>query len=480
MKIISLQAENVKRLVAVEIKPDGNLVELTGKNGQGKTSVLDSIWWALAGADHIQVAPIRKGAKSARIRLDLGEIIVTRTFHRSLDTDGKDVGEYTSKLAVETQKGARFTSPQKMLDSFFGELSFDPLAFARMEPKDQFGALKRFVPAVNFEDIAKADKADRERRKEIGRLADQERAAALAIEVPEGTPAEETDEDAILTEMHEASKENTDLERRKTNRADATTKIANLRKLRESSTADVETYALVRMERCNERVDQWLAEIERLKGLIESEKEQARADINAQSDQIAVAALNAETEADELEQAIEKAGPLPEPKNLDEIRDRLRVARTTNADVRKLVDRNKHVSTAERLDGEYEQMTAQIQKRQADKLAAIAAAKIPVPGIEFGDGEVLLNGVPFEQASDAEQLTASVRIAMALNPQLRVIRIRDGSLLDIDAMKLLAEMADKHDMQVWIERVDGSGKVGFVLEDGHVRRAPAEQSDAAA
>jgi len=45
MKIISLVAENVKKLVAVEIKPDGNLVEITGKNGQGKTSVLDSIWW---------------------------------------------------------------------------------------------------------------------------------------------------------------------------------------------------------------------------------------------------------------------------------------------------------------------------------------------------------------------------------------------------------------------------------------------------
>lgn len=48
MKIIALQAENVKRLVAIEIRPDGNLVQITGKNGAGKTSVLDCIWWALA------------------------------------------------------------------------------------------------------------------------------------------------------------------------------------------------------------------------------------------------------------------------------------------------------------------------------------------------------------------------------------------------------------------------------------------------
>ena len=39
MKIIELRAENIKRLVAVTIKPDGNMVEITGRNGHGKTSV---------------------------------------------------------------------------------------------------------------------------------------------------------------------------------------------------------------------------------------------------------------------------------------------------------------------------------------------------------------------------------------------------------------------------------------------------------
>ena len=72
---------------------------------------------------------------------------------------------------------------------------------------------------------------------------------------------------------------------------------------------------------------------------------------------------------------------------------------------------------------------------------------------------------------DAQQLRASVAIAMAANPKLRVIRVRDGSLLDERAMRLLAEMADAHDCQVWIERVDTSGSVGFVLEDGHLKEA---------
>ena len=64
-KIVSLRAENIKRLRAVEITPAGHLVEITGRNGQGKTSVLDSIEMALAGKRSIPTRPIRDGAEEA-------------------------------------------------------------------------------------------------------------------------------------------------------------------------------------------------------------------------------------------------------------------------------------------------------------------------------------------------------------------------------------------------------------------------------
>src|SRR4051794_36946621 len=118
MKIIELCAENVKRLKVVQIKPDGNLVEITGKNGQGKTSVLDAIWWALAGKANIQSAPIPKGEAEARIRLALGEIKVSRTFRQ------RDGAEPTTTIIVENADGARFPSPQALLDGLLGELAF--------------------------------------------------------------------------------------------------------------------------------------------------------------------------------------------------------------------------------------------------------------------------------------------------------------------------------------------------------------------
>src|SRR5262245_51448409 len=84
LRIIELRAENLKRLVAVTITPKGDLVQITGRNGQGKTSVLDSIWWALGGAKNIQGQPIRKGQERAFVSVKLGaetvKLVVTREF----------------------------------------------------------------------------------------------------------------------------------------------------------------------------------------------------------------------------------------------------------------------------------------------------------------------------------------------------------------------------------------------------------------
>lgn len=115
-----------------------------------------------------------------------------------------------------------------------------------------------------------------------------------------------------------------------------------------------------------------------------------------------------------------------------------------------------------------------MEAREQARLDAIGKAEMPIPGLSFGDGVVTFNGLPLNQASDAEQLMISTAIAAALNPKLRVIRIRDGSLLDDDAMVRLAAFAEERDMQIWIERVDGSGTVGIVMEDGHVKGAAPE------
>src|SRR5690242_20109026 len=103
-KIVRLEASNVKRLRAVAIEPDGSLVVVSGRNGQGKSSVLDAIWMALGGKKAFPRRPVREGAEEATIRLELDELVVERRI--------KPTGDTT--LAVSSRDGARYNSPQAL------------------------------------------------------------------------------------------------------------------------------------------------------------------------------------------------------------------------------------------------------------------------------------------------------------------------------------------------------------------------------
>lgn len=413
MKILALQAENIKKLVAVEIRPDGNIVQITGNNGQGKTSVLDSIWWALAGSSNIQAAPIRTGEKQARIRLDLGEIIVTRTFK-----DGEK--GVTTAITVENAQGARFSSPQAMLDDLWDNLSFDPLAFSRMSPDKQFATLRKFVPGVDFDAIDQKNKLDYARRTDVNRRLKELRALESSIVLPDNLPAESINESELVDKLEAAAKQNADLESRKSNRAAV-----------------------------RQRVDELKRKIADLLEQAEVVRKEAAAD----------------------EARLLAATALPDPVDVSDLRQKIAEAKVTNHLVGLRSQRDNYREQAFELEAQSEKITADMEARDEAKRAAIEKADLPVPGIGFGDGFITLDGIPFNQASDAEQLRTSIALAMAANPKLKVLRVRDGSLLDEDSMKLLADMAEANDYQVWIERVDGSGKVGFVLEDGHVRQA---------
>ncbi len=421
MKIVKFTAENVKKLRAVEITPTGELVKITGRNGQGKSSILDAIWWALAGAKHIQAVPIRKGQKKARIRLDLGEITVERRFT-----------ETSSTLVVEKADGARYTSPQSILDALLGALTFDPLAFVKDEAKEQFETLRGIVKLdVDLDKLDGLNLRDFERRTEINRETKQKRAQADGITVAADLPAERVDTAAILDRMTQASKVNGEIEQRKARRDKAAADILDL----------------------SRRAGEALMEASRLR--TEAERKDAEA-------------ARLQAQAAELREKLEAATPLPDPVDVDVLRQELEAAETTNKRIDRRARKAAVLAEAETLEGQARALTETITARTKTKADAIAAAAMPIPGLGFGDGLVTFNGLPFSQASDAEQLRVSVAIAMAANPKLRVLRIKEGSLLDEQSLELLAQLAREHDYQIWIERVDSSGKVGVVIEDGAV------------
>ena len=115
-----------------------------------------------------------------------------------------------------------------------------------------------------------------------------------------------------------------------------------------------------------------------------------------------------------------------------------------------------------------DELTKKLEAARQKKAYMIAAGNMPVTGLSFGTGEVMYNELPFEQASAAEQMRVSMAMAMAMNPKLKVVCIRDGSLLDSTSLKIVSELVEEHDFQLWLEQVDESGEVGVYIEDGMV------------
>lgn len=55
-----------------------------------------------------------------------------------------------------------------------------------------------------------------------------------------------------------------------------------------------------------------------------------------------------------------------------------------------------------------------------------------------------------------------------MNPQLKILLIRDGSLLDSSNLETISKMAEENDAQVWIERVGKGAECSVIISDGEV------------
>jgi hypothetical protein len=149
--------------------------------------------------------------------------------------------------------------------------------------------------------------------------------------------------------------------------------------------------------------------------------------------------------------------------------ERLKNVEATNRNVRALQEKKTALAELAEKQSNAEALTKEIARLEKEKTDAVASAKFPVAGLGFDDNGVTFNGIPFSQSSAGEKLRVSVAVAMALSPKLRVIRITDGSLIDSKNMEILSGLAKENDFQLWIEKVDETGKIGIYIEDGEVK-----------
>jgi len=421
--IISLQIENIKKIKAVTIRPTGDFVEITGRNGQGKSTVLDAIWWALKGKDNIQTAPIRNGQPKGSIKLEIGGLFIERTFRRNQVGD-----DYTTKITVTTKDRAVMKSPQAVLDGFTGMLGFDPLAFMRQTPREQYDTLRKLCKLeVDVEALDRQYKNLFAQRTDVNR---DVKAAQIRLDnmpLPDNAPTERVDISVMVEKVNEINKHNSE--------------IAQRQRIRQALLAD-------NIRRANET-----KELQRRIALLAQENEKASAQIRD---------ITAYLQQNKMQDPAAYTDKIKQAEQINSIMD-LRDRRSFE---------EKALRTAQ---NHADQLTNEMKELQERKKAAIESAKLPVSGLEFGEGELFLNGVPLAQLSAAEQLKLSMDIAMAENPQLKVVLLKDASLLDKESMEYIRNRAEKEGYQVWAERVESNGAVGFTIEDGELKNNEEQQ-----
>jgi hypothetical protein len=417
MRIIQFHAENYKRLKVVDITPDNSCVIISGKNENGKTSVLDAIWSVLEyrAAAKKNPEPIRKGETKSLISLDLGDYIATRRF------TGED-----STLEIRSPDGIKLPSPQKLLDGMIGDLSFDPWEFARKTEQEQRTLLSDVLFKITD---GKLNLADFDARKQ------------------------------------EAYDARTDANRQKKQLASL---LANLRPptdqepTEEIASSDV-TAAITHGLGANQRIKDLIAENERsAKSIADAQREIERL-------QKIVADANTITVANTAE--LERVEPI----DVAFLQGQLKDIEGRNKRAREVIEYKKLRTSLDKVDEDIGKLNAKMELIEIEKAEALEAAPLPVKGFTINaDGVRIINDdgqdVPFCQASAARRLKISLAIAMAANPTLRVIRIADGSLLDDDAMAMIRDMAVDKDFQVWIEyrSKNDQDRMGVYIEDGKV------------
>lgn len=439
MKIIEFRAENVKKLSLVHFKPELTkpLVIIAGKNGQGKSSLLDAVEMAIGGESHIPSKPLRRGQDKGSIDLDLGEYRVRRTFTPEGGT-----------LTLWNRDGLKQPSPQAILNDLFNRHTFDPLAFKNAKPAERTDMLKQLL-GLDFTGLDQEKTTVFDERTAVNRDIKSKETLIRANPRAEGAPAEEQSTAAIVDEQKKASEKNAANQQL---RSVVTSRRGQLNVQNSAVTTAVK------------RVDEITLEIVTLK------KKLLVADITMREEQ-----AKAKTLQDELT-AAETAVTGLQDIDLSPFAQRIRDLEQTNGKVRRNKEIDRHVADLTNYRRKAETLTDRLSAIERQKKEMIAAAKFPVAGLGLSDAnEVTFNDIPFDQVNTADQLRVSVAIGLVLNPKLRVLMIHQGNDLDDDNLKLVAEMAAVADAQIWIERVSTSGEVSLILEDGHVKdQAPVE------
>ena len=415
VKINSLEFENVKRVKAVRIEPTANgLTVIGGRNGQGKTSVLDSIAWALGGEKYRPSQAQREGSAlppALHIELSNGLIV---------ERKGKN-----SALKVTDPKGQK--GGQQLLNEFVEQFALDLPRFMSANNADKAKILLRIIGIeAKLAELDSEEQKLYNERHSIGVIGDRKRKYADEMISYEGVPDEPVSASELIAQQQEILARNGENQRKR-------------QRLNEI------TYE---KQRIFDEIQRLEAQAQELSKRIEERKKAYEQ--TAHDEEIArtdTLALQDESTA-ELEESL---------RTIDEI----------NRKVRANLDKEKAEEEAEQYADQYDALTTKIEAIRRERKNLLDSADLPLEGLSVADGELLYNGHKWDCMSGSDQLRVSTAIIRRLNPECGFVLLDKLEQMDTETLREFGEWLEAEGLQAIATRVSTGDECSVIIEDGY-------------
>ncbi len=410
IKINKLEIENVKRIKAVKIEPsrDG-LTIVGGNNNQGKTSVLDSIAWALGGEKYCPSQAVREGSvipPNLRIVMSNGLVV---------ERKGKN-----SSLKVTDPEGNK--SGQQLLNEFVEQLALDLPRFMESSGKEKAQTLLRIIGVG--EQLAGLEKKEKElfgQRRTIGQIADQKKKFANEQTYYPDAPSELVSPSELIRKQQEILARNGENQRKRA---------------------------------CAEQYRQSVIFLKQEAEAMREQLARKEAELREAEDNLQTALKSAEGLLDESTAELEASIA-----DIEEI----------NRKVRANLDKEKAEDDAQQYLDQYATLTKQIEDARQAKTALLQTADLPLPELSVKDGELVYKGQLWDNMSGSDRLKVSTAIVRKLNPKCGFVLLDKLEQMDMQTLNEFGQWLRREGLQAIATRVSVGDECSIIIEDGYVK-----------
>lgn len=444
-----LEIEQILGVEKLVIEP-GAVTIIEGRNASGKTSILEAARALLRGGHDPSL--LRHGAEEGRIRLTLadGTMFLKRV-----------TKERSSLEVTEPQKG-RISRAQAYVDSQVDALGIDPMAIVTCPPSKRAEYLAEAMPLKVEPDVFEAIIGRRPTAREAAgnaldllaserqRLYDERTAvnrtlkdkrttaAQLRETLPAAAevPADPVGLRAKRTEMEEAHDHEIDTAKQK--RTEAAERI-------NADLGDANDAA-------SERED---AGVEKLRREAEACIEEVRALGRKRAAEREGLARTAQAAAYEVERAEVATVGEKYTAPLAELAEQITKAEAAANEYQRASKTREIIASSEK-DAARAEAGSKALSRAIDELDALKVSlleKLPIKGLEIREGQVLVDGVPFERVNRARQIEIAVKVAQLRAGNIGLIVVDDTEHLDSESFAAFEAAAAGAGLQFLAARV---------------------------